>query len=105
MTHTVTISIGRNDGPATRSLGRAVPMAPPEWDSFRESITLAVDVVYGTGHGTGEWEGVTEETFLLVGVVADVVALRARLAVLAAEYRQDAIGLVAQLGTDTAVSA
>lgn len=105
MTHTVTISIGRNDGPDTRALGRAVPMAPERWDAFRDAVATSVDVVYGTGHGVGTWEGVSEDTFLLVGTVENVTQLRAKLAELAADYRQDAIGLVAQAGVDTMVSA
>jgi hypothetical protein len=105
MTHTVTISIGRNDGPLTRELGVAVPMLPHLWDAFQGSVTAVLTATYGTAHGVGEWDGIAEDTFLVIGQVENLEEVRAKLAALAAEYRQDAIGLVAQSGTDTEVRA
>ena len=102
---TVTVTIGRNDGPATRATRSAVPMSPEVWDAFQIDVRATFDVVYGTGTGTGEWDGITEDTFLAVGLVSDLDRVKARLAQLAADYRQDAIGLVAQVGTDTQVTA
>lgn len=102
---TVTVTIGRNDGPATREARSAVPMSPEVWDAFQIDVRATLDVVYGTGTGTGEWDGIAEDTFLAVGLVSDLDRVKARLAQLAADYRQDAIGLVAQVGTDTQVEA
>jgi len=102
---TVTVTIGRNDGPATRQARSAVPMSPEVWDAFQTDVRATLDTVYGTGTGTGEWDGIAEDTFLAVGVVSDLGRVKARLAELAADYHQDAIGLVAQAGNDTQVTA
>lgn len=105
MTHTVTISIGRNV--------RGVPMAPERWDAFRGAVRAELVVTYGTGTGGGQYESSSnadtsesaEESFLALGLVEDIDTVRAHLAALAAEYEQDAIGLVAVAGTDTLVTA
>lgn len=102
---TVTVTIGRNDGPATREARSAVPMSLEIWDAFQTDVRASLDVVYGTGTGVGEWDGITEDTFLAVGLVSDLGRVKTRLAELAADYRQDAIGLVTQVGTDTQVRA
>jgi len=80
-------------------------MTEPTWMAFRNAITTELTTVYGTGTGRGEWDGVGEDTFFAVGIAGDVDALRARLAHLAAQYKQDAIGCVAMAGTDSAVMA
>ena len=102
---TITVTIGRNDGPATRTAGVAVPMSAQDWQAFQDEVRELFSVLYGTGLGTGEWEGISEDTFLAVGQVADLAAVRSRLAELCVSRRQDAIGLVAQAGDDTQVSA
>ena len=105
MTHTVSISIGRNV--------RGVPMAPERWDAFRDAVRTTLAVTYGTGVGGGQYVSAgdvttsedAEETFLALGLVDDLASTRARLAALAAAYEQDAIGLLAVAGTDTLVTA
>lgn len=105
MTHTVSISIGRNV--------RGVPMEPARWDAFRGAVRTVLTVTYGTGLGGGQYVSAedastsedAEETFLALGQVEDLDGTRARLAALAAAYEQDAIGLLAVAGTDTLVQA
>lgn len=94
--HTVALTIGRNIG--------ATPMPAPRWDAFRAAITTTLTITYGTGTGRGEWDGISEETFMAVGVVLNIDAVRTRLANLAREFEQDAIGCVAMAGTDSAVT-
>lgn len=84
--HTVVLSIGRNTA--------AGPLAYDEWHEYRDEVRSALTLTYGTGDGTGEWEGTEEDTFLAIGTADDLEELRRTLARLARTYRQDAIGLL-----------
>lgn len=93
---TTTISIGRNTATG--------PMSGPQWDRFQrrtEAIVLAAcgsfrDLLF-TGAGTGQWEGVEEESFTLVAIIDAelLVELQARLAMLAKVFGQEAIAVTA----------
>lgn len=99
MTHTVSVSFGRNIG--------HTPMPDQEWARFRESVIELVPTRYGVfTSDAGTWQDdVVEESALVLGTVTDqeLARLRDRLAELAAEYKQDAIGLIVQDGTDTLI--
>lgn len=88
---TVVVSIGRNVG--------STPMVAPQWENFigrTESAVLDVNgTVYSRARGRGEWDGGSEDTFILIADVAAslVPFLANRLRTLASLYGQDAIGL------------
>lgn len=89
----VTVTIGRNVG--------SEPMTPQAWSLFQTMVTDHLSALLRpeqafTYYGTGEWEGVTEESaaIVLVGVrytsrVDDVDRV---LSGIAGTFEQDAIG-------------
>ena len=95
----VTVTIGRNIGD--------LPMAPPDWDRFQDDVRdqlgalLKADYTF-TYYGEGEWEGVKEESavILLVGTTytARTGDVDSVLSALSDKYLQDAIGWSAGLG-------
>lgn len=97
----VTVTIGRNVSAPDRygDLGRPLPRS--EWLAFVAAVdgtvrARSVDVWVDTPY-LGEWNGQREEAHLWLAQLADDVdlgALRADLASLAAQYRQEAVGLV-----------
>lgn len=92
---TVTVTIGRNVGDK--------PLPQDVWNQFVWAITRAFDTItteqWANGSTKGIWQGVTEEARVLYGPVRqdatdlDLRRFRARLATLATQYGQDAIGL------------
>jgi hypothetical protein len=91
---TVTVTIGRNVG--------SEPMPAPRWEEFRSGIrqtlaNLLCPDFSASYDGTGEWDGVAEDSTLFVasGITREVTStyLRAVLAQYADEYDQDAIAL------------
>lgn len=84
------ISIGRNI--------REVPMSQVDWVSYvvevQEVIVAAGGVVHGSTFGSGEWDGITEESAYILFSGAELQKLEADLPVVAAMYRQEAIGLL-----------
>lgn len=99
-THTVSVSFGRNVGDT--------PMPERDWATFRSSVAALVPVQYGSfTSDAGKWNGNAEESALILGTVnsQELAFLRTRLAELAAEYRQDGIGLLVQNDTDTVIEA
>jgi hypothetical protein len=88
----VTVTIGRNVGDR--------PMFAFEWNDFKRCLAdLLGDVVaptltFGPFKGTGEWEGVAEESSVLIvitGRAVDPARLSGRLVHLARAFNQDAI--------------
>ena len=99
--YTVSVSIGRNVGDE--------PLHAVEWAEFRDRVAGLLGTVYGAATGRGEWIGedgriVHEDTYVVTGTTGDLAGLRADLAVLGGFYGQEAVGLIAQEGTDTLVS-
>jgi hypothetical protein len=98
------VSIGRNHEAGYHSV--------PAWHQFQEEVTNAA-TLWGsatgvTVHGTSEWEGVPEDTFLVLVTLREDFAehLIDSLAALARRYSQEAIGLVGPYGpADGLVSA
>lgn len=93
----ITITIGRNVG--------QTPMTTDDWVSFKQSANYALrdlvgyDKPYELHEGIGEWGGHREDSHK-VAVLLDTPIdaflqdkLRARLAQVANDYRQDAIAL------------
>ena len=94
----VTVTIGRNVGDS--------PMAEDRWCDFRASIddalmdSFKIDSLESieSHNGTGEWQGVREDS-LKASVLFDsldalgVQQLRERLAIIRDEFEQDAIAL------------
>lgn len=93
----ITITIGRNVGD--------VPMTTNRWQSFRSNADYALrelvgfDQPYELHEGVGEWNGVREDSHKVTVLLKEPIdaflqdKLRARLAMLADSYRQDAIAL------------
>lgn len=86
------VTIGRNVGDE--------PMESGKWDTFvndtldQLSALLVPSAVFGPFFGTGEWEGVTEESAMLsltVGYTSRVEHVESILSTLADRYGQDAI--------------
>ena len=102
-THTYWLSIGRNVG--------AEPMSGRLWELFRHDVdTLPIihdGAVLATVHGSSSWEGIEEETYLVLATIPTyaVENVRTVLAALATYYRQDGSGFVGGPGTDTYVTA
>ena len=84
------ITIGRNVG--------LEPMPDGTWTQFIDEVSALITrcggVVYIAGYGSGEWDGVAEESAVITfeGVEAD--DLTDGLVFLAAMYEQDAIALL-----------
>jgi hypothetical protein len=99
---TVIITIGRNVN--------GQPMDERDWEAFTRCVkdTLFAIVPRDSGtlhtvaHGTGHWEGETEETYTVVCSIASeyVDPVRESIALAGQSYRQEAIyfGLVAPDG-------
>lgn len=88
----LTVTIGRNVGNR--------PLWSHEWREFQSAVSDAVtdllhpSASFGPFHGTGEWEGVSEDSAVftfLTAYPAGVKAVDERLAQLADMYGQDAI--------------
>lgn len=101
----LTVTIGRNVRAGYSELaalgqlsGEQVPMRRKTWNEFQNQVRLEfigrASDVFGPFHGTGEWDGVTEESAVFTAIVstpfppAEFDAAMARLASL---YDQDAI--------------
>ncbi len=86
-------TIGRNVGDE--------PMSSTRWALARADVRRAIarhaGPVVTTAEGFGEYEGTTEATYVVVGAGSpadkELAELRAYLAVVAAEYGQEAIAL------------
>lgn len=88
----VTVTIGRNVGTS--------PLDTLLWSAFqtdvsnRVGVALGATLVFGPFIGTGEWEGVTEESAVLVFISGPAIPVRAidtQLKDIAGWYGQDAI--------------
>lgn len=88
----VTVTIGRNVG--------SEPMSEHDWRDFQSMITgtirdlLAPSVSFGPFYGSGEWEGVTEESAVFTFVShypASVARVTERLGKVAEMFSQDAV--------------
>ncbi len=105
---TTVVSIGRNVG--------GEPMSPGRWRAFRHETQYAVERYTGpvvfSGEGIGSWtttdgEGnevrETEQAATIIGAgdptAGEISDLRHHLAILAAEYRQEAIAAVSGVTT------
>lgn len=99
--HTYWVSIGRNRGdkPASVSL----------WRSFIDGTVRIVEesgaTILTDVTGVSSWEGVTEETYLVLITIDSVKVdgLRSWLAEWAGANKQDAIGFVGGSGADTLI--
>jgi hypothetical protein len=89
---TVVVTIGRNIG--------SEPLADPIWDEFTNQIhtlarTLLDPKLLFVYEGTGEWEGVTEQSrafhFVQTSRATDRATLRSALVTIAENFGQDAI--------------
>lgn len=94
MTTTVFVSIGRNAANGT-------PAPQNIWDRFQSDVRAVLTAnsvtVLAQYHGTGVWEGQTEDSYAVLVLVPDpstVNYLRHRFASLADYYGQDAIGFL-----------
>lgn len=88
----VTVTVGRNVG--------ATPMPEDEWQGLQASVRTAVAdyfepaMTFGPFVGTGEWEGIVEESAVEIFVTkypGSVKGFESRLSTLAEIYGQDAI--------------
>ena len=97
-TSTYWVSIGRNIG--------ETPMWRRDWHAYCRSIRNLGDVIAEV-NGQSEWEGIAEETYLvLLSIPTDSVpTVRAQLTTLATLHKQDGIGFVGGPGTDTYIGA
>jgi hypothetical protein len=91
---TVTATIGRNVG--------STPLSDEGWDDFKRETAdhlgaLLKPSLTFTYEGSGEWDGVAEDSAIIVLVATqyttDLVNVRAVLADLCKRYEQDAIAL------------
>lgn len=92
---TVTVTIGRNMGDE--------PMSANQWNDYafavRESLQRIVTEFWTVGAYKGQWEGTTEDAMIFYGPLRnttddrDLNIAKARLATLATQYGQDAIGV------------
>ncbi len=103
-TVTFTVTAGRNVDNA--------PMSNERWGQFKSDLTQTLRVFgasfYTIAEGSGEYVGMSEKSFVLIGTIdghAMRVLVRPRLARLARLYGQEAIGLIEQCNTDTLVFA
>jgi hypothetical protein len=95
MSTSVTVTLGRNIG--------SEPMPEWQWDAFTLDVRKALsanttgpDRFSETHTGTGQWQGVTEESRKITVHAVEVIlseGLRARLWDLARHYGQDAVAL------------
>ncbi len=107
-THTYWISVGRNvpDGHSYRPAG---PLPADQWEWFAQDLRLVVrnhdGAIISEVHGTSEWEGVAEDTYLCLVTIPSyaVENVRTVLDSLRSYYAQDAIGFVGGAGTDTLI--
>jgi len=89
---TITVSIGRNIGPHK-------PMSDVNWEWFRSAVDHALRdrgvTVFFAGTGTGEYEGVREESATWVGAtsIRPNVVLEADLGRIAELWHQDSIAV------------
>lgn len=95
MTYIIQASIGRNIG--------TEPMSSRDWSRFLNDVgdTIRMQGEYPEVHfGTGSWEGIREESAHLtfyrdaMPEPDSLLTMTDRLATLAGQYGQDAIGLV-----------
>jgi hypothetical protein len=102
MSSTVTVTIGdvRGVGPLAGSR-----LSEPVLRRWARRIADTLDTVYMIAYdpAAGLWEGVSEGTLVIVGVTSDLPLLRDLLRDVALVLDQEAVGLVAQDGTDTLV--
>lgn len=89
---TVTVTYGRNVGD--------LPMDLERWNDFnwamRNTVESYTAELWADGQSRNAWKGVPEESRVLYGPVrtgANLTQLRARLANLATQFGQEAIGL------------
>lgn len=92
---TITVTIGRNIGNE--------PMAQGQWNAFtysvREALQSYVTEWWATGAYKGSWEGIGEDAMFYYGPLRntvderDLAIVKARLATLATQYGQEAIGV------------
>jgi hypothetical protein len=85
-----TICLGRNVGND--------PMDDARWESFVDEVLLLIHKhggeVFTVAYGGGSWDGVSEESAVIVfGAAEDGFA--SELSILATAYDQDAVGLLA----------
>jgi hypothetical protein len=89
---TIVVSIGRDLGPT--------PIPAPQWETFIEHVTFVVSSlngnVVGRARGRGEWDGGSEDNYVLIALfpTALLPVLRSQLRVAAGNFGQEAIGLV-----------
>lgn len=93
----ITVTIGRNVGP--------LPLARDEWNGFQQDVRDALHVSLNVPYrdieahaGRGEWDGVAEDSIKFSVLVpgydgTGYAPLRAQLAIIRDNYRQDAIAL------------
>jgi len=88
----LTVTIGRNVG--------STPMSDTEWDYFIRTVQgiivdhFAPSLTFGPFYGTGEWQGVTEESAVITAVThypGSTEQFGTRLADIARTFGQDAI--------------
>ena len=105
---TIVVSIGRNI-PAGQHSQNSEPLHEKAWEDFKAHtftlITTARATVVSVSTGQGEWEGESEETFVVIAIIetGNVAPLREALRSVGARYGQDAIGFVSAPSTQTLI--
>lgn len=93
---------------ATITIGRNIesrPMSTRDWIAFKSEVKSLFDVVFVEAEHRGEWQGVAELSAVFVGQlsVANPEVVAAKLAVLARQFKQDAIGYMVNERHDSLV--